>query len=97
MPTQINQIDDPERKTTTFRVEGDMLLADAELLRRIALDTREINDHAIVIDLADLDFMDSESAPVLLHLQSEDGFEIVGTEIFLQHVVNDAERVKTDI
>ncbi len=92
MPTQITQIDDPERGVTIFRVDGDMLAEDARLLGRIARDTQDESGNAITIDLADLDFLDSESAPILIAMERDDGFEIIGTEIFLQTVVNEAER-----
>lgn len=92
MPTQITQIDDAERGITIFRVDGDMFREDAELLGRIASQTQSENGNSIMIDLADLDFLDSESAEVLLKLEREQGVEIIGTEIFLQSVVNAAER-----
>ena len=92
MPTQIKQIDDPDRGITIFRVEGDMLFEDAILLGRIAKDRQEESGNSITIDLADLDFLDSDSAPILKRLESEHGFEIIGTEIFLQSLVNAAEK-----
>ena len=92
MPTQIKQIDDNERGITIFRVEGDMLFEDAVLIGRIARDAHEETGNSISIDLADLDFLDSDSAPILKRLESEQGFEIVGTEIFLQTLVNAAEK-----
>jgi hypothetical protein len=92
MPTQITQVDDPHRGVTTFRVDGDMYREDAELLGRIARESQIESGNAITIDLADLDFLDSESAPILKELQRVYDFEIVGTEIFLQSLVNAAER-----
>ncbi len=92
MPTQITQIDDPKRPITILRVEGDLLREDAELLGRIALDIRSLAGNSITIDLADLDFLDSESAPILKQFEENYGFEIVGTEIFLQTLVNAAEK-----
>ena len=92
MPTRITQIDDAERELTIFRVEGEMFQEDADLLGRIARQTQSENGNSITIDLADLDLLDSESAPVLIRLEREHGFEIIGTEIFLQTVVNEAER-----
>ena len=92
MPTQITQVDDAGRGITTFRVDGDMYAEDAELLGRIARQSQSESGNSITIDLADLDFMDSESAPVLKTLEREHGFTIVGTEIFLQSLVNAAER-----
>lgn len=92
MPTQINQIDDIEHGTTTLRVEGDLLRPDAELIARIAADIRSETGHRLVIDLADLSFIDSEAAPILKRLGETDGFRIEGVEIFLQSMVNDVER-----
>jgi len=92
MPTQITQIDDAKRRTTILRVECDLLREDAELLRRIALDSHLLTGNSISIDLADLDFLDSESAPILKQLEDVNGFEIIGTEIFLQTLVNAAEK-----
>lgn len=92
MPTQITQIDDAERRMTTFRVDGEMFREDAELLGRIAKCVEGENGNSVTIDLADLDFLDSESAAILMALERENGFQIIGTEIFLQTVVNEAER-----
>lgn len=92
MPTQITQIDDVDRGITIFRVDGDMLREDADLLGRIARESQQESGNSITIDLADLDFLDSESAPVLMALEREYGYDIIGTEIFLQTVVNEVER-----
>ena len=91
MPTQITQVDDAERGVTIFRVDGEMFREDAELVGKIARETQAANGYSIAIDLADLDFLDSESAAVLKNLERVDGFEITGTEIFLQTVVDAAE------
>ena len=92
MATQINQVDDNERGVTTLRIEGDMLGDDARLLERIGHDIRSETGNEIIIDVADLDFLDSEAAPVLRHLEKLDGFSIQGMEIFLQTVINEVER-----
>lgn len=92
MPTQITQIDDNGRERTVFRVEGDMMLDDALLLEKIALEMRAESGNDVAIDLADLDFLDSESATVLKRLKDEHGLEIEGMEIFLQAAVNDVEK-----
>lgn len=92
MPTQITQIDDAERGITIFRVDGDMLREDADLLSRLSRDAQSENGNSVTIDLADLDFMDSESAPILMALGRDHGVDIIGTEIFLQTVVSEAER-----
>jgi anti-anti-sigma regulatory factor len=92
MPTQITQVEDEERGKTLLRVEGAMMLEDAVLLEKIALDMRSGLGRDITLDLADLDFLDSESASVLKRLEDRHGFELEGMEIFLQTAVNDVER-----
>jgi anti-anti-sigma regulatory factor len=94
MPTNITQLEDTERGKTILRVEGEMFLDDALLLEKIALQIRDEGVKKLTFDLADLDFLDSESAPVLKRLEREHGFEIEGMEFFLQTVVNEAENKK---
>jgi anti-anti-sigma regulatory factor len=90
MPTHITQIDDAESRRTILRVDGEMTLDDAELLERIVsgMDT----EYSVVIDLAELDLLDSDAASVLKRMQSEKGIQIEGVEIFLQAAVNEHER-----
>ena len=92
MATQITQIDDDAHGRTTLRIEGEMLGEDAALLEKISTQIRAETGNRITIDLADLDFLDSEAAPILRRLASLDGYTIEGIEIFLQSVVNEAER-----
>ncbi len=92
MPTSITQVEDPERQKTLLRVEGTMMRDDAVLLERIALDLRETLGKNITLDLADLDFLDSESAPILKRIEREHGFELEGLEIFLQKAVAESEK-----
>jgi anti-anti-sigma factor len=92
MATQITQIDLSDERKTVLRVEGDMLLDDAILVKKIATGVHQKNGNRVVIDLADLDFIDSEAASVLKGLGDLDNFEIDGAEIFLQSAVNMAER-----
>ena len=92
MATHITQIDDSEHRTTILRVEGEMMLDDALLLERIASDIQTELETPVTIDLADLDFLDSESAAVLRRLDNQIGVRIQGIETFLQTAVNSAER-----
>lgn len=92
MPTQITQIDDVERAVTTYRVEGEMFAEDVVLLSRLASEQRSETGNSILIDIADLDFIDSDSAPLLRRLEAKQGIEITGSEIFLQNIVNAAEK-----
>lgn len=92
MPTNITQTVSDTDGRVILRVEGDMMLDDALLLEKIALEMRSDQGSDVTVDIADLDFMDSESAPVLKRLQREHGFTIEGTEIFLQSAIDAAER-----
>ena len=93
MPTSIKQIEDTERNKTILRVEGEMFLDDALLLEKIALEMRDEIGKNLTLDLADLDFLDSESAPVLKRMEREQNFEIEGLEYFLQKVVGETEKL----
>jgi anti-anti-sigma regulatory factor len=92
MPTSITQIEDPERGKMMLRISGEMFKSDAILLEKIALEMRAEIGKNLTLDLADLDLIDSESAPILLRLEKEHGFELEGMQIFLQKVVNQTER-----
>lgn len=91
MPTNIIQVEDAERGKTILRVEGEMMLEDAVLLEKIALGMRDASGENLTIDLADLDFLDSDSAPILKRMQEQHKFEIEGLLIFLQKAVEENE------
>lgn len=92
MATRINQTDDPTRGVTTLRVEGELLGDDARLIEKIGMTIQAETGNRIIVDVADLDVLDSEAAPTLRHLETLDGFSLIGMEIFLQTVVNEVER-----
>lgn len=92
MPTNITESVQSETGKMVLRVEGDLMLADALLLERIAGGIVDEQDKDVLIDLADLDFLDSESAAVLKRLTESDRIEINGIEIFLQSAIDLAER-----
>lgn len=91
MATNITQVEDAERGKMILRVEGEMFLDDALLLEKIALQMREEIGANLTLDLADLDFLDSDGASVLKRLEGEHQFEIEGLEYFLQTVVTATE------
>ncbi len=91
MPTTITQLEDTERNKIVLRVEGELMFDDAILLEKIALDLREQNNRNLTLDLADLDFMDSESAPVIKRLEQKHGFEVEGLQFFLQKIIDETE------
>ena len=67
-----------------------MLRDDALLLERIV--GSDTSGNTIVLDLADLDFLDSEAAQILRRLETENGVLLEGTEVFLQSAIDLAER-----
>lgn len=92
MATHITQTESEDGGTVTLRVDGEMLLDDALLVERLVRQMRSGRPVDVVIDLADLDFLDSDSAGVLRQLAGESGVRIDGIEIFLQSVINDVEK-----
>lgn len=92
MPTSMTQVEDTERGKTLLRVEGSLMKEDAVLLEKIVIDMREQLNKNITLDLADLDFMDSESASILKRIEREHGFELEGLEFFLQKAVSQSEK-----
>ncbi len=94
MATNITQLDDQERGLTVLRVEGEVTIDDARLLGRICEDLKEIEpDKNIMIDLADIDFLDSDSASVLREINQQ-GIGIEGVHFFVQNVIEQVERAK---
>jgi anti-anti-sigma factor len=91
MATQITQTTNSDG-STVLRVEGDMLLDDAVLLERLVHSGEHGEGGNILIDLADLDFIDSDAASVLKRLRDEHSVQIEGVEIFLQSAINSVER-----
>lgn len=92
MPTQITQIENASG--TVLRVEGDMLYDDAIVLEKIAGQLLDDPNGTITIDLSELDFLDSDSAPVLRRMQQEPRLLIEGIEIFLQSAIDAVERTR---
>jgi anti-anti-sigma regulatory factor len=85
-------MDEPDTGRIILRVDGQLMLDDAVLLDRIARDLVNSSPNKIAIDLADVDFIDSEAASILKGLESIHGFELTGVEILLQNAINEAER-----
>ncbi len=92
MPTTLTQVEDTERGKMMLHVEGSLTFEDAILLEKISLGMRAKLNRNLTLDLADLHFLDSESAPVIKRMESKHGFEIEGLQIFLQKVVEETER-----
>ena len=91
MPTRITQVGDPAGATRRLKVEGTLTLADAELLEGICNELRDQSDSGVSVDLADITFLDSESASVLCRLKGQ-GISLEGLDLFVQKVVELAEK-----
>lgn len=91
MPTEIVQTESNGR--VYLRVSGDLLSEDALLLERITNELIDSSDAPVIVDLADLGLLDSDSAAVLRRIQSTSRIEIHGMEIFVQSAIDMAERV----
>jgi len=91
MPTRITQVDAPGEAATRLRVEGSLYLADAELLERVCRDIRQETGRAVTLDLADVSFLDSDSASVLSRMRRELSVGLEGLHLFVQKVIEFAE------
>ena len=72
---------------TVLKVEGSLYLQDAELLERICRDLGAQNGQHLILDLADLSFLDSESASVLCRLKREQNVSLEGLHLFIAKVI----------
>jgi len=86
------QITDSERDATVLRVDGEMFHDDADLLKNIAMNAQIEFGKPVIIDVADLDMLDSDAASILRTFSDAGLFTIEGREIFRQTIVSDAER-----
>lgn len=90
MPTQITQTE--YGTETRLKIEGELLYDDAVVIERVANQILDDAGGTVRIDLADIDFLDSEAASILARMQDGDTLIIDGMEIFLQTAINAAER-----
>ncbi len=92
MPTRITQINNEESKQTILKVEGSLLLEDAELIAEICRDLQTTGENNIALDLAGLNFLDSESASVLCRLKQKQNIALEGLQLFIKKVVELTEK-----
>jgi hypothetical protein len=74
-----------------LKVEGSLYLKDAELLENICRDVGNQTHRPVELDLADLSFLDSDSASVLCRLRRGQGVRLRGLHPFIVKVVDLAE------
>ena len=88
MPLRITQMDCAKGEhETLLKVEGSLHFRDAELLEKICRDVGEETGHHLTLDLADLSFLDSESASVLCRLKREQNVTLEGLHLFIAKVI----------
>ena len=92
MPTRITEVKTPGGQRTTLRVEGSLGVEDAELVEKICRDLRRKTGRRITLDLADLSFLDSDSAHILCRLRAEQDVSLEGLHLFIQRVIEMAEQ-----
>ena len=78
---------DIQNSETVLKVEGCLYVQDAELLERICRDLKSDTGQHLTLDLADLSFLDSESASVLCRLKREQGIALEGLHLFIAKVI----------
>lgn len=91
MPTRITQFEDEANARTILRVDGEMFIDDAKLVGRLAEEITNDKRSAVIVDLADLDLLDSDAASELLRLRSAGRIEVAGIDEFVQTAIDRAE------
>jgi hypothetical protein len=95
MSTLITQIWGREENTIVLRVEGTLYREDAEILERACADLRGARpDSDITLDLADLNFFDSESASILRRVGEGQCVRLDGLQASVQRALELAERAR---
>lgn len=92
MPTRITEVNTPDGRRTTLRVEGTLGVEDAELVEKICRDLRREAGRGVTLDLADLCFLDRDSAQILCRLRAEQGVSLEGLHLFIRRVIDTAEQ-----
>ena len=92
MPIRITQLEREDGEQSdecemVLKVEGSLYLEDAELLERICRDIGNQTGQRLALDLADLSFLDSESASVLCRLKREQNVSLDGLHLFIAKVI----------
>ena len=82
---------DPGTVPTVFKVEGTLHLKDAELLENICRDVGNQTQRPVILELAGLSYLDSDSAAVLCRMKREQNVSLEGLRLFIEKVVELAE------
>lgn len=93
MTTRITQLEGlVANGRALLRVEGTLEPADAELLEQVCADLKAQTGASVTVDLAEVSFLDGESAMVLARLRREHQVSFEGVHLFVQQVIEIAER-----
>ena len=96
MSTLITQLWGQEENTIVLRVEGTLFREDAEILERACADLRSAQPGSdITLDLADLNFFDSESASILRRVGEGQCVRLDGLQASVQRSLELAERARS--
>lgn len=94
MAIRITIDEELQRNTTTLLVEGKLRVEDAELLKDTCAKISAETDGQIVINLAGITFLDSDSAALLVQLKKQ-GAVLEELDFFIQRVIEWAESQET--
>jgi hypothetical protein len=92
VPTRITHLDVTPGEKPKLKVEGTLTRADAELLESVCNNLSENCCSGISVDLADITFLDSDSASVLCRLKRQ-GVLLEGLDMFVRKVVELTEEI----
>ncbi|HEX8286750.1 MAG TPA: hypothetical protein VF556_02070 [Pyrinomonadaceae bacterium] len=92
MPIRITRTDTEEPKKTILKIEGSLLAEDVEMISEICRDLRAEKESDIELNLADLSFLDSESATELCRLKREQNVTLEGLHLFIKKVIEMSEK-----
>lgn len=93
MTTRITQLEGRVADGRAWlRVEGKLERADAELLEQVCTDLKAETGAHVTVDLTEVSFLDGASASVLARLRREQGVDLQGVHLFVQQVIELAER-----
>lgn len=84
---EADKTEHPQNLETVLKVQGALYREDAELLERICRDIKAETGRRLRLDLADLAFLDSESASVLCRLKRDQDVALDGLHLFIKKVI----------
>lgn len=90
MPTEITKKE--ASGITILSIRGEMSIDDAIILRRLVNDLIADEGKPIIVDIAEVAFIDSESAPILREIGDLPDVSIEGTDSLIQTAIDLVEK-----